>query len=247
MWNSETLTGRSEAHLAPAPEELDGRDDRSSPFLLHPDAAAALVALREAGLRRGIDLRVISGFRSFARQRSIWNRKVSGELPLRNRAGEIVSPRDFPPAELLGLLSTWSALPGASRHPWGTDVDVIDAAARPEGYDVRLVPEEYAPGGPFAKLGAWLDELAADPGFAFARPYFGGDGQGGRRPCPVAPEPWHLSARAPARGAQASCAPEALRDLLRNPAPGEEIALASEVLAGFEGYFREWILSGFVS
>ena len=174
-------------------------------------------------------------------------RKVSGELPLRNRAGEIVSPRDFPPAELLGLLSTWSALPGASRHHWGTDVDVIDAAARPEGYDVRLVPGEYAPGGPFAKLGAWLDELAADPGFAFARPYFGGDGKGGRRPCPVAPEPWHLSARAPARGAQASCAPEALRDLLRNPAPGEEIALASEVLAGFEGYFREWILSGFVS
>ncbi|MBP5351526.1 MAG: M15 family metallopeptidase, partial [Fibrobacterales bacterium] len=180
MWNSETLTGRSEAHLVPAPAELDGRDDRSSPFLLHPDAAAELATLREAGLARGIDLKVASGFRPFARQRSIWNRKVSGELKLRNRAGEVVSPRDFPPVELLGLLSTWSALPGASRHHWGTDVDVFDAAARPEGYEVQLVPEEYAPGGPFAKLGAWLDELAADPGFAFARPYFGGEGKEGR-------------------------------------------------------------------
>ena len=247
MWNSETLTGRSEAHLVPAPAELDGRDDRSSPFLLHPGAAAELATLREAGLARGIDLKVASGFRPFARQRSIWNRKVSGELKLRNRAGEVVSPRDFAPAELLELLSTWSALPGASRHHWGTDVDVFDAAARPEGYEVQLVPEEYVPGGPFAKLGAWLDELAADPGFAFARPYFGGEGKGGRRACPVAPEPWHLSARAPARGAQEHYDPAALRALLADPAPGEEIALAGEVLADFGGYFREWILSGFVS
>ena len=252
MWSSESLTGRSEAHLAPAPAELDGRDDRNSPFLLHPGAAAGLASLREAGLARGIDLKVISGFRPFARQRSIWNRKVSGELALRNRAGEVVSPRDFAPAELLALLSTWSALPGASRHHWGTDVDVFDAAARPEGYDVRLVPEEYAPGGPFAKLGAWLDELAADPGFAFARPYFGGEEKNGRLAgvpavCPVAPEPWHLSARSPARGAQGDFDPGALRALLADPAPGEEIALADEVLADFEGYFREWILSGFVS
>ncbi|MBO7500312.1 MAG: M15 family metallopeptidase [Fibrobacterales bacterium] len=247
MWNSETLTGRSEAHLVPAPAELDGRDDRSSPFLLHPGAVSELATLREAGLARGIDLKVASGFRPFARQRSIWNRKVSGELKLRNRAGEVVSPRDFAPAALLELLSTWSALPGASRHHWGTDVDVFDAAARPEGYEVQLVPEEYAPGGPFAKLGAWLDELAAAPGFAFARPYFGGEGKKGRRACPVAPEPWHLSARSPARGAQEHYDPAVLRALLADPAPGEEIALADEVLADFEGYFREWILSGFVS
>ena len=246
MWNSETLTGRSEAHLVPAPAELDGRDDRSSPFLLHPGAVSELATLREAGLARGIDLKVASGFRPFARQRSIWNRKVSGELKLRNRAGEVVSPRDFAPAALLELLSTWSALPGASRHHWGTDVDVFDAAARPEGYEVQLVPEEYAPGGPFALLGAWLDSTVGD-GTPFARPYFADEGkERGSAACPVAPEPWHLSCRSAAEEAQRAFSAEVLAGILRSLPAGEEVALADRVLADPEGYFDRWIRSAFV-
>ena len=245
-WTPEELAGRAIGRLVPAPSELDGRDDRSEPFVLRPEAAEALLALRAEAAREGIDLKVISGYRSFARQRSIWNRKVSGELPLRNRAGEIVSPADYSPAELLEALSVWSALPGASRHHWGTDVDVIDAAARPAGYDVRLVPEEYAPGGPFALLGAWLDSTVGD-GTPFARPYFADEGkERGSAACPVAPEPWHLSCRSAAEGAQRAFSAEVLAGILRSLPAGEEVALADRVLADPEGYFDRWIRSAFV-
>ncbi len=36
-------------------------------------------------------------------------------------------------AERVAAILVWSALPGASRHHWGTDCDVIDAAALPPG------------------------------------------------------------------------------------------------------------------
>ncbi|NIM47861.1 MAG: D-alanyl-D-alanine carboxypeptidase family protein, partial [Gemmatimonadales bacterium] len=81
----------------------------------------------------------------------------------------------------------WSALPGASRHHWGTDLDVYDLAARPEGYEVELIPEEVDAGGMFGPLHEWLDgRIAADAAFGFFRPYER-DRQG------VAPERWHLS------------------------------------------------------
>jgi LAS superfamily LD-carboxypeptidase LdcB len=89
--------------------------------------------------------------------------------------------------DLAFAILRWSALPGASRHHWGTDVDVYDAAARPDGYEVALVPREVDPGGMFAPLHAWLDErIAVDGAFGFFRPY--DRDRGG-----VAPERWHLS------------------------------------------------------
>ena len=40
---------------------------------------------------------------------------------------------------MVGILE-WSALPGASRHHWGSEFDVFDLAALPEGYRVQLLP-----------------------------------------------------------------------------------------------------------
>jgi len=78
----------------------------------------------------------------------------------------------------------WSALPGASRHHWGTDIDVYDRAALPEGYRVKLLPEETQPGGIFHRLHQWLDQNMAR--FGFFRPYR--EYRGG-----TFPEAWHLS------------------------------------------------------
>src|SRR5262249_40592845 len=85
---------------------------------------------------------------------------------------------------LIDAILLWSALPGASRHHWGTDIDVIDRAALPEGCGPQLTPAEFAPGGCFERLGGWLDTNMARFGFfrAYARD------RGG-----VRPEPWHLS------------------------------------------------------
>jgi LAS superfamily LD-carboxypeptidase LdcB len=86
----------------------------------------------------------------------------------------------------------WSAIPGGSRHHWGSDIDVIDAAAMPAGYQVELVPAEYEPGGVFSRLPGWLDQNMGL--FGFFRPY--GSDRGG-----AGIEPWHLSYAPVARDA----------------------------------------------
>jgi hypothetical protein len=74
--------------------------------------------------------------------------------------------------ELVYAILRWSALPGASRHHWGTDIDVYDENARPSGYEIELTPEEVDAGGMFAPLHEWLDQrLAAGAGHGFFRPY----------------------------------------------------------------------------
>jgi D-alanyl-D-alanine carboxypeptidase len=69
---------------------------------------------------------------------------------------------------------------------------VFDRAALDSGHRLELVAAEYAPGGPFARLTAWLDAHMGR--FGFYRPY--ATDRGG-----VAPEPWHLSHAPTAREA----------------------------------------------
>ncbi len=78
----------------------------------------------------------------------------------------------------------WSALPGASRHHWGSDFDVYDRAAVPPGYRPELTVAEFTGVGPFVRLNVWLAANLGNHGFF--RPYT--TDRGG-----VNPEPWHLS------------------------------------------------------
>jgi LAS superfamily LD-carboxypeptidase LdcB len=126
----------------------------------------------------------VSSFRDFDRQLYIWNAKWRGERPLLDRAGQPLDAASLDAAARIDTILCWSALPGGSRHHWGTDCDLIDAAALPEGYRVQLVPEEYAAGGVFGRLTAWLDENMAR--FGFYRPYMSA-GRGSEV------EPWHVS------------------------------------------------------
>lgn len=151
---------------------------------LHRDAAGPFLAMRKAAVAEGIDLRVSSGFRDFPSQCTIWRRKFLGERPLLDAAGVPVDRAALDDDAVISLILRWSALPGASRHHWGSELDLYDAAAMPSGYRVQLVPDEYAPGGVFSAASKWLETHAA--GFGFFRPYR--DDLGG-----VLPEPWHWS------------------------------------------------------
>jgi hypothetical protein len=94
---------------------------------------------------------VCSGFRSFERQVEIWNRKV-----------EALQPRV--PQEIFEAILRWSALPGTSRHHWGTELDVIDGSRITAGMKVNLVPEEFGLVFRFEK-----DATKSDNGFLCLR------------------------------------------------------------------------------
>jgi LAS superfamily LD-carboxypeptidase LdcB len=173
--NELELTGRARSHIV---------DIDVPKCALHFETVASLLAMRDDAARAGIDLRPVSSFRDFERQRVLWNRKWSGERPLYDRAGVELDPVRLSDARRVDAILCWSAVPGGSRHHWGSDIDVIDAAAMPEGYQVQLLPSEYAPGGVFERLTAWLDRNMHR--YGFHRPYASDRGGTGV-------EPWHVS------------------------------------------------------
>ena len=140
--------------------------------------------MREAAAHAGFDLVPVSSFRDFGRQRAIWNAKFRGERPARDRNGRLVDMGALSAGARVDTILLWSALPGASRHHWGTDIDVADGRVMAAGYAPQLEVAEYRRGGPFAGLSAWLG--AHMRRFGFYRPYT-------RRGRGVQPEPWHLS------------------------------------------------------
>ena len=120
----------------------------------------------------------------FEQQLLIWNDKFHGRRPLLDQHGGAFDRSAMTEEQLVSAILLWSALPGASRHHWGTEIDVIDRAALPAGERAQLVPAEYRANGVFGRLGAWLP--AHCESFGFFLPY--DRDRGG-----VRPEPWHVS------------------------------------------------------
>jgi LAS superfamily LD-carboxypeptidase LdcB len=175
MFNSLELTGRASTHV---------RNVQEPSCTVHDGAVQALLAMQAAARGAGIELGVVSSFRDFERQVAIWNAKFQGRRELLDRDSRPLAHASLDEPALIEAILTWSALPGASRHHWGTDVDVIDRAAVAADYQVQLQPAEFRGTGPFGRLDAWL--AANMSRFGFFRPYVSArDG--------VQPEPWHLS------------------------------------------------------
>jgi len=216
----EQLTGRSRDHLS----EL--ADPRCS---LHREVIGSFLAMRAAAAAEGLDLAAFSSFRDFDRQLAIWNGKFRGEREMQDRAGRRLDARALSPGERVDAILWWSALPGASRHHWGTDFDVMDLAALPPGYRVQVVPAEYRPGGPFHRLTTWLD--ANMHAYGFYRPY--ATDRGG-----VSPEPWHLSHAPVAQRALRALSVDGLRAVLS----ASEIEGKDEVLETLAENFRRYVL-----
>jgi LAS superfamily LD-carboxypeptidase LdcB len=173
--NHEELTGRTRTHIAEVADPA---------CLLHAQAVRPFLNMRRAALKDGIDLAPLSGFRDFDRQLTLWNGKFSGARPMYDAVGGKLDPAALAPWERIEAILLWSALPGASRHHWGTDIDLVDGSTSAEGHGDKLTRAAFAPGGPCARLDEWLEGNAAR--FGFFRPF-----QGMRSG--VQPEPWHVS------------------------------------------------------
>lgn len=221
MLNELELTGLACTHVVQ-------RDDLGA--ALQRDALEPFLAMKAAARRDGIDMRIVSSFRDFAAQQRIWDEKYLGERPLYDVDGNAREHARLSTDELVDAIVCWSAVPGGSRHHWGTEVDVIDGAALPSGYRVRLLPEEARTGGVFERLHRWLD--ANMTRFGFYRPYR--TARGG-----VHPEPWHLSYAPVATRALESLTPAAFEQAVR----ASTILGRDRVLARSTEIYRQYIMN----
>jgi len=171
---------------------------------IHQQMQMNYQALVDHAAEADIKIKIASGFRSFERQLLIWNNKFTGKSAIKDNNGETVDISRLSDIEIVDAILLFSALPGASRHHWGCDIDIyapnlLDSAA------LQLEPWEYSPSGPMAKLSYWLAEHASSHGFYFPYDHYRGG---------IAAEPWHLSYAPLAQQYQSILSIELLQTLL---------------------------------
>lgn len=130
--------------------ELMGKEDiklHGKGIQLRKAAHDAFIAMKKAAYQDGIAIKIVSSYRSFSRQESIWERKYG-----------TYTDDGMEPIAAIDKIIEYSTIPGTSRHHWGTDIDIIDGNQKTDG-DV-LVPSKFGTDGPFEALKKWMDENA---------------------------------------------------------------------------------------
>ncbi len=142
--------------------------------VIHKAAYQPFIKMRAAALKEGIDIQIVSGFRSFNRQLQIWNSKYKQyqKQGLLDRG-------------IIQKIITYSTIPGTSRHHWGTDIDIIDAKAKKPNDDL-LLEQNYHGNGAYCKLFEWMQTHAHKFGFYLV--YTNNYNRSG-----FEYEPWHYS------------------------------------------------------
>ncbi len=216
-WQTLALTGQSQDHL------ID-----FEAHLIHPAMEKALLALRQAAADAGFDLAIASAFRSFERQSLIWNNKFNGISPILDDTNTSINPNQFhSDKDKIKAILRWSALPGASRHHWGSELDIYAKNLLSANTALKLEPWEYLTGHqrPFY---LWLAANLEQFGFYF--PY--DKDRGG-----IGIEPWHISYRAISEKALDKLTPNLLAKRLQQ----EEIAGKKTVLLHLDELFDTFI------
>lgn len=173
------LTGKSREHLVPLPNPL------SPNHFLQAEVVNAFLQMQQAAKQAGFNLQPASTFRDFERQKLIWNSKFLGERKVHDDQGnplDLTALSDWQKAQ---AILRWSAMPGASRHHWGTELDIFDPDLLPADQKLQLEPWEYQTGGYFQQLTNWLLVNAEQFGFYF--PFLE------REDKQIGQEPWHIS------------------------------------------------------
>ena len=133
----------------------------------------AFQEMRAAAQADGITLTILSATRDFNHQKRIWEDKWYGRMALHGNilATDIVDHRQ----RALEILR-FSAMPGTSRHHWGTDIDM------------NSLVNSYFESGEGKRVYEWLLENAAEYGFCQPYTKHGNERTGGYEE-----EKWHWS------------------------------------------------------
>lgn len=123
-------------------------------YLLLPEAFEAFEKMKMAAEKDGLRLWGTSGYRSFELQKTIWNEKYK-KLKLQFP--------NYSEIDIINCIIEFTAIPGTSRHHWGTDIDIVDAF----GYknENPLTHENFSEKGEYQYLNYWLSKNAESFGF----------------------------------------------------------------------------------
>ncbi|MCL7784440.1 M15 family metallopeptidase [Pasteurella multocida] len=180
LFTPEQLTGKARTHLVALPCPF------SVHHFLHQDCLVAFQCLQQSAAKHGFNLQPASSFRDFQRQQAIWNAKFYGERKVHDDQGNPLDLSTLSDWEKVQAILRWSALPGGSRHHWGTEIDVFDPHLLPPHQTLQLEPWEYEQGGYFFELSDWLQQNLTHFDFALPFTQLSQDKE-------IGYEPWHIS------------------------------------------------------
>tara|TARA_B100000963_G_scaffold218713_1_gene190705 strand:+ start:46 stop:714 length:669 start_codon:yes stop_codon:yes gene_type:complete len=110
---------------------------------LLPEVYLKFKQMQNDAKKEGVEIEIVSGYRSYQKQKNIWNKKYN-----ENYKKEVIG------IENINRIIQYSTLPGTSRHHWGTDIDIIDKRFIPKG-DL-LIEKNYAENGIYSQLFYWM-------------------------------------------------------------------------------------------
>ena len=140
---------------------------------LRKETLDAFLKMQAAADKDEIDLKIASATRNFDYQKSIWNNKWNGVTLV---DGKNLSKSIPDGLNRFKKILEYSAVPGTSRHHWGTDIDINDANG------------EYFKTEKGKKVYEWL--VINAPSFGFCQPY---NLKGAERGTGYNEEKWHWS------------------------------------------------------
>ena len=140
---------------------------------LREEALNAFEKMAEIATTNNIELNITSATRNFDYQKDLWNKKWEGVTFV---DGKDLSKSIPDGQERFEKILEYSAVPGTSRHHWGTDIDIN--GVNPKYFDTVEGEKVYA----------WLIENASL--FGFCQTY---NEKGTERPSGYNEEKWHWS------------------------------------------------------
>ena len=224
FFTPDMLSGKSRAHLQHLPCPF------SANHFLQPQALRAFQALQKSAVQNGFNLQPASSFRDFQRQQQIWNEKFCGRRKVHDDQGNALNLSALSEWEKCEAILRWAALPGGSRHHWGTEIDIFDPDLLPAQQKLQLEPWEYEQNGYFFPLSQWLAENL--PRFDFALPFM-------HLPAHLAigREPWHISYLPVAEQARAQFGPQVLLAAWQNEFIAGNAVLSAHMPQIFARFF----------
>ncbi len=154
-------------------EEISRKYANRKGMFLRREAMEAFTEMHAAAEKEGLQLVVLSATRTFSHQKRIWENKWQGVSLLH---GGILATDIEDPVERSREILRFSAMPGTSRHHWGTDIDL------------NSLQNSYFEHGQGKLVYQWLKANASD--YGFCQPY---TAHGKRRTGGYEEERWHWS------------------------------------------------------